>query len=464
MRFNRIRVTLTASCVIAAAVAVAGGGAASASNSKKGISVLYSYNYVQDTDALANAWWKSVENQWKTANPSTPLTPVGVGGTDIDEMNKAAILFRSPSTTPCVIQMPTTYVGEFASSGYLASLNSYVSGSSAPAFWTGMPKAVQEMSTIGGKVYAVNLGNTDGGIVYNKLMLEKAGIKMPWVPKTWADIIAAAKAVHKAEPKVYALWAETGVASGPTGILQGVGNLIFGSTNPQMFDSKTGKWVVDSPGLAATLKFYQTVAKDGLGAPVSQLLNADSLAEPPALMQKGKLAISFGANWFPSTWLPGSAEPWPAASKDVGAAPMPTENGQAPGIASTIGGWAYAISATCTNKASAFKFITLLESPANQLSMATESGFIPPDTSVATSKAFDTSSLFQLQFSRYAAIGTPFPNNANFTVYTRAINTATEDFAINPNTETVSSALSTMKSLITQQLGSNSVETIKSSG
>ena len=314
MRFKKIGVTLAASTLVATAVIVAGGSAAFASganakSSKSGITVLYTNNYVFDSDALAAAWWKSIAGQWKAADPSTPLTLLGTGGTDVDEMNKAAILFRSAAQTPCVIQLPTTYVGQFAGSGYLAPLNSYLSGSSAPAFWTGMPKGVQAMSTIGGKVYAVNVGNNDSGLVYNKVMLAKAGVPMPWVPKTWADVIAVAKKVHKAEPKVYALWIGAGVGAGPTNILQGIGNLIYGSTNPTMYDTKTGKWVVDSPGLTAALKFYQTVFKDGLGAPTSELFPADSVGNPPQLLQEGKLAISLGSNWYTGDWLKGSGAP-----------------------------------------------------------------------------------------------------------------------------------------------------------
>jgi multiple sugar transport system substrate-binding protein len=461
MRFNKLGVTLAASCVIAAGVIVAGGGAVASASSSKGISVLYSYNYVFDSDALANTWWKNTAKEWKAEDPSVPLTLLGTGGTDIDEMNKAAILFRSASTTPCIIQLPTTYVGEFSGSGYLASLNSYVSGSSAPAFWTGFPAGVKAMSTIGGKVYAVNAGNNDSGLVYNKVMLEKAGIKMPWDPKNWADIITAAKAVHKAEPKVYALWTGAGVAAGPTNILQGIGNLIYGSTNPVMYDSKTGKWVVDSPGLEASLKFYQTVFKDGLGAPTSELFPTDSVGNPPLLMAKGKLAITLGSNWYTGDWLPGSGAPWPQAAADVGIAPIPTEFGQAPGVATTLGGWAYAITNACPNKAAAFKFITLAEDPANQLSTAIGSGFVPPDTSVGSQPSFVKSSLFQLQFSQYAADGISLPNSTNFTVYARAVNTATGDFALNPDSETVSSALSTISSLVSEQLGSSSVETLK---
>ena len=64
-----------------------------------------------------------------------------------------------------------------------------------------MPKAVQQISTINGTVYAVNAGNNDSGILYNKVMLKKAGVAVPWVPKTWQDLITVAQKVHKAEPE-----------------------------------------------------------------------------------------------------------------------------------------------------------------------------------------------------------------------------------------------------------------------
>jgi multiple sugar transport system substrate-binding protein len=368
-------------------------------------------------------------------------------------------MFRSPSTTPDVIQLPTTYVGEFSGSGYLLPLNKYVSGSSAPAFWTGMPSGVQAISTINGNVYAVNAGNNDSAILYNKPMLEKAGIKMPWQPTTWQDIVNAALAVKKHDPGVWPLWMAAGVAAGPTNVLQGIGNLIDGSTNPVMFDTKTNKWVVNSPGLRATLQLYKTVEQDGLNAPTSQLFRTDSVGQPPLLMKQGKLAISIGSNWYPTVWVQSnSAAPWPQGAKDVGVAPIPTENGQSPGGASTIGGWAYAISKVSSNDTMAWNFIKLAENPQNQLTTALWSGFVPPDLSVGQEGPFVSyAPPFQAAFNEYSKYGVPLPNNTNFTVYARALNTVTGDFAQNPNLS-ISSALSTMSSLITQQLGSSSVE------
>lgn len=462
MRKRTVRAALVAT--LGAAMLTAGVNAAGSQVKEPAgggnLSVLYTTDQVFDTIPLATAWWKSITKQWSKIDPSVKLTLLPVGGSESDELDKAAIDFRSSSTTPCVLQLPTTAVGEFAGSGYLASLNSYVSGSSAPTMWTNMPKSVQEMGTINGVVYDINQGNNTSAILYNKVMLEKAGIKMPWNPKNWQDILTTAQKVKKANPKVWAIWLNAGTSQGEVGLVQGSGNFIVGSTNPTMFDTKTGKWVDNSPGLQATLQLFKTIDEDGLGAPTSELFSPATVGGAPNYMQEGKSAIVISSNWYPGDWLPGYSAPWPQASKDVGIAPIPTEFGQAPGIATTLSGEALVISKSCSDKAAAWKFISLANNPANQLSTAIGAGFIPADTSVGNSAAFVKSSLFQKQYASYVPDGTNVTDNVNFAVYIQALNTATGDLAQNPKTS-LSSALATIKSIITQQLGSNSVETQK---
>ncbi len=454
-------VALAVGCLAIPAPSV---GAASrhAANAKRSLTVLYTSNYVFDSDALAAKWWNGLARQWAARYPKVKLNLDGTGGTTIDLMNKAAVEFRSASTTPDVIQLPTTYVGAYAASGYLLPLNKYVSGRSAPAFWKGMPKGVQEMSEIGGKIYAVNAGNNDSGILYNKAMLEKAGVKMPWNPKRWNTIIKVAEAVKKADPGVWPLWLAAGVEAGPTNVLQGIGNLIDGSTSPKMYDTKTGKWVVNSPGLRATLAFYRSVFAHGLDAPTSYLFRSTAVSQPPILMAQNKVAIAFGSNWFPGTWVPGnSTAPLPKASTKIGVAPVPTEKGQPPGGASTIGGWAFAIAKSSPNAKAAWNLIKLAEAPKNQLDTALWSGFVPPDISIGKEKPFvDYAPPFQAAFNQYSKYGVPLPNNPNFDVYARALNTVTGDFALNPSTS-VSTALKTLFDTVTQQLGPTSVETLK---
>ncbi len=218
----RTRATLRTGVVVAVALATALTAATSvaAGTATSGLSgqltVLYSNNYVFNSDALATQWWNGIAAEWKAKYPNVKLNLVGVGGTDTDEMNKAALLFRDKSQAPDVVQLPTTYVSQFGGSGYLADLSKYVSSATSAPFWSSFPKNVQDMGRFNGTLYAINCGNNDSAVVFNKTLLAKAGVKMPWKPKTWADILAAARLVKKHDPGVYPLWMAAGVAAGPT--------------------------------------------------------------------------------------------------------------------------------------------------------------------------------------------------------------------------------------------------------
>jgi multiple sugar transport system substrate-binding protein len=433
---------------------------ASASSPEKGtISVLFSNNYVFDTDAQATAWWNNITKEFDKQNPGSTLKQLGVGGTDIDEMNKAALLFRSPSTTPDVIQLPTTYTSQFASSGYLLPLTSYVKSSSSAPFWAGIPKNVQNMGDYNGTLYAVNNGNNDFGVFYNKVDFKEAGLPTNWQPKNWNDILTAAEKIHQKLPKIGALWLAAGVAAGPTNILQGIGNLVIGTKEPTIFDTKTNSYVVGS-GLSDALNFYKQVYSKKLGAPVSQLFAPNAVGNPPQLFAEHKLAIAIaGANWFPSAWVAkGSATYYPKAAQEMGIAPMPTEFGQAPGKVSALGGWAVAIAKDTKYPQLAWNLVKLMMDNPNQLSMAIEAGFVPPDTALGNTKQFLDYAPFQGQFNQYAKYGVALPSDPNFPIYARAVNTATGDFVQNPSGTSVSSALSGVSSSITQNCSTCKVQ------
>ena len=71
-------------------------------------------------------YWNNIKHEFEAAHPGVTLELQPHGGTDTDEMNAIALQFRSPSTTPDVIQLPTTYIGQFESSGYLLALDKYL--------------------------------------------------------------------------------------------------------------------------------------------------------------------------------------------------------------------------------------------------------------------------------------------------------------------------------------------------
>jgi multiple sugar transport system substrate-binding protein len=433
-----------------------------ASAAKKPITMLVS-NYMFDTKQFTAEYDKQIEKEWDAAHPNNPLNVVVIGGSDVNEATALALDFKNASTTPDVIVTETPYLSQYAAAGYMRTLNSDLSGSSAPSFWTEMPKSIQQLTTFGGKVYGVAPGVNDQGILYNKTIFKKAGIPVPWVPKNWADILSAAKKIKATQPGVTPLWLGAGVAAGPFNFAQGIANLIDGTPTPTIFDQKTGKWVVDSPGIEAAFKFYSQVFSDGLGASVSDLFTASAIGTPPLQMRQGKLGITIGANWMPEVWAAPSSGTsyWPTAEADAGVAPLPTEFGQAPGTISELSGWAYGVTSAAPSASLAWDLVKMNMEAQNELDVSIWSGFVPSDPSVAANpQVIKFAPGFNQGFNQYVNGAVSLPTNQNLTVYARAMNTATGDIAQNPKT-TVSAAVAAVSSLMEEQLGSGATETKK---
>src|SRR5437762_8736091 len=97
------------------------------------------------------------------------------------------------------------------------------------------------------------------------------------------------------------------------------------------------------------MQFYKTVYSEHLGGSTSDLFSPKAVGRPVELMKDHQLAIAIGSNWFADAWTEQNRH-WPTAKAEAASTPLPTSNGQAPGSASTLGGWAVGVSAASTNQ------------------------------------------------------------------------------------------------------------------
>lgn len=421
------------------------------------IKVGYSSSYVFDEDADSVTYWNDVKKQFEAEHPGVSLELQPHGGTDTDEMNAIALQYRSASTTPDVIQLPTTYIGQFQSSGYLLPLDKYVSQS---GFWARFPKNIQDEGRIDGNVYAVDIGENNSGIYYNKEMLQKAGVPVPWTPHSWSDILSAARAIKEKVPGVVPLWVAAGTSAGPTGVLQGSGALIYSSKTPVIYDTKTRKYVIDSPGLREVLQFYKDVYSGGLGAQLSDLFSPKAVAVPVSLMAQQKLAIAIGSNWYGGAWKEKNRL-WADASSAAGATALPTSQSQPPGQGGTLGGWDVAVSKASKNPDLAWALVDLLQREKFMVFLANKAGFVPPDTEVAKAPEYvDYAPPFNAAFATFLPYDQLLPSNGGFAVWARGIEEATGQIAQDP-TISVDAALKTLHDTVVNQLGADQVETMQ---
>jgi multiple sugar transport system substrate-binding protein len=455
---NTLRKGRVAALVILGVSVIAGcGGASSATvSSNKGnakvIKVAYGSTYVFDTTGLTNKWWNQVAKQFEAQNPGIKVQLEPIPGSYNDIVNKLSLLYRSPSTAPDVAEIPTGQIGLWQSSGYLRPLDSYLSGAS---WWQNFPAVVQSEGRFGGHVYAVNQGENDSALLYNKTMFRKAGLPVPWKPTSWNDILVAARKLKAALPGVIPLWLNAGSGSGANGLLQGINNFIVGSPTPQIQDGPSGKkWVVDSPGIENSFSFMKAVYAGGLGASESALFSPNAVTTPLTLFAQGKLAMAVGSNYYTGNWTKFISAPyWARAAQTMAVTPIPRETGG--GMASTLGGWDYAISAHSGNPSAAFKLINIMEDEENSIDAANWAGWVTPNKAYWTAPAYTKFAPYQLLFAQILPHATLTPSSGNYSVWAQGMGNATGEFVQNPSTS-VKAAVDTLSSYVSNQLGSSS--------
>lgn len=444
--------------IVAMPLAVVGtGGVTSAgASSKTTISVAYAANTTFDTTPLGLTWWTTVQKEFDAKYPQYHLKLIAVSGGEPDFLTKLALLYHSPSTAPDVAQFPSTEIALYQSTGYLLPMDKYLTGSS---WFSQYPTVIANEGKIGGKIYAVSAGENNNGIYYDKAILQKAGITVPWQPKTWNDILAAAKKIKAAEPKVTPLWIDAGTSAGPNGAGYGALNLLAGSSNPTI-QTSSGKMVVSSSGLLQTFNFLHQVYADGLGAPTSELFSPNNAPNiPSALFNKGTLGIAVGANFLGGNWTKQVSFPyWPQASTAMGVSGLPKANGV--GYASTLSGWDFGISATSKSPQADIDLINVLQEPTNLIDAANWAGWVPPVKSDWTVPAYTNfAAPFNEEFGKLLPYSSELPSSSGYSVWVQGFEEATGTLAQTPST-TGAQALASFKSFVTNQLGASAVTTL----
>lgn len=448
---------MAALVLIASVACSSSSNSSSSSGGKVTLTVAYGSTWVFMSPTLAVKWWHTVGSEFEKQHPNVTVKWIPIPGNYNDLVNKLNLLFRNPSTSPDVAELPSPNLGGWESSGALLPIDSYLKTSS---WFAHFPKAVQAEGLYKGKEYYVNHFEATDALLYNIPDFKKAGIPVPWRPKTWADILAACAKIKAAVPGVAPFFVIGAQASGAEGILLGSGNLLAGSSDPTIFDKSTNKWVVDSKGIRQTLSFFRSLGTGGYNPPVSVLLNPLAINNAPAQMAQGKMAIAVAPNFWGESYAKLVSAPYyPQASKVLGFAPLPTSNGQGPGIASTLGGWGLAIGAHTAHPSLAWDFINVAQQRVNMIDVSNWGGGVPPDTQYFSDPLYaNFAPPFQAEFAKIEPYGQEAPTTIDYNVWAQGFNAATQALQQNPN-ETVAQAVNAMKTLITNQLGASLVET-----
>lgn len=342
--------SLTAAGAIVLSGCSAGGGGGDADT----IKVAYQKfgDFIQ-----VDAHMKTVKEEFEAAHDGITVQLVPIEAQENDYATKLALMNRSASTAPDVMYEDTFRVQPDSDAGYLAPLDEYT------AEWDDWDNFYDNAKGAGlggdGKTYAIPMGTDTRAIWYNKELLAKAGLPVPFEPKTWQDVLDAAETVKAELPDVIPLNIYSGKPQGEAASMQGFEMLLYG-TGDTLRDTDSEKWVTGSQGFVDALGFIEDVYQGGLGPTPQQALdkNVGNLVSSEWLPQ-GKLAMAIDGSWQSGTWLETGTTPWPEWSDVLGQAAMPTQEGQEPGATSMSGGWTLAMGSKSQNKDAAWDFIAL---------------------------------------------------------------------------------------------------------
>ncbi|MFJ3778334.1 extracellular solute-binding protein [Streptomyces sp. NPDC090075] len=381
---------ITAAAVTAAtALAASGCSSGSSGSSSKSIKVVYWQNLNSANKLQAN-FLASMVKEFTKANPGTKVDLVPVTASEADYYTKIQLMMRSPSTAPDLVYEDTALINSDIAGGYLKPLDAYTA---QWADWSQYAAAAKTAVTgaSDNKVYGVPDNTDTRGIWYNKQLFAKAGIAVPWQPKTWADVLSAARKIKAKLSGVTPMNLYTGTAGGEASSMQGFEMLLYGTPagDKSLYDASQKKWVVGSQGFKDALDFVHTVYSEKLGPSVSDALGANfGTTVGTELIPAGKLAIDIDGSWMPNNWGSTSAKPWKDWESVMGTAAMPTQNGQEPGKTSMSGGWAWSIPAKAGNADLAWKFLQSVQTKTNSAQWNTVNSTIATRTDVASDSSY----------------------------------------------------------------------------
>ncbi|MFI7409362.1 extracellular solute-binding protein [Streptomyces sp. NPDC049627] len=359
-------------------------------------------SFKQSTDnsiKVMDTYLADIKKQFEKANPGKKVEFVPINAPDSEYYSKLQQMLRSPKTAPDLVYEDTFLINSDITSGYLKPLDSYLSKWQDWNQFVDTAKAAAKGED--GKTYGVPDGTDTRGLWFSKDIFKKAGLPADWQPKTWDDVLEAARTIKRKVPDVIPLNVYTGKPVGEAATMQTFEMLLYGTganeagtddgTSDPLYDRSAKKWIAGSQGFKDALGFVQTVYKEKLGPDVSDALDPNVMTRVRGeWLPQGKLAIALDGSWLPQDWLPGSGHEWPEWSDELGLAAMPTQNGQTPGKVSMSGGWTWAIPAKAANPDLAFEFVRTMQTKANAQKWYIANSGIAVRNDVAKDPAYTT--------------------------------------------------------------------------
>jgi len=386
-------------------------------------------------------WIKQTVKAYEAKFPDRKVNVQVIGGTQDNYYTKLTLMLKSDSSADVVFQ-DSFMLKSSVDANLLAPLKI-----SKWKQWDEFYPALRKSVSLDSKIYGVPLSTDSRGLYYNSDIFKKAGIKTPWNPKNWNDLITASKEIKKKVPGVFPFTLNV-TNTGEQTSMQTFEMLLYGAkTNNNLL--KDGKWIATSQSILNSLKFINTLCREQLVPRLGILLNPQyGTIMPSQLATKQKVAIILDGCWIDAYW----AKNYKKTAKEYKFIPMPTEFGQAPGHISMSGGWMLAISNKSLHKKLALDFIEFAMDKQNLLRYTEEVRNLATRKDVAASKKYPASLKLATSFLEFTHFR---PANESYPMVSAQIQNMVESVATGQSTPM--EAMTTYAAALQRVLGSKKI-------
>lgn len=249
----------------------------SSSQSKKEVTL----DYLWFTDGIEGEVMKGLIKEYQDKNPNIKINLIEVAFKDLTTKLKTMLSGGQP---PALARMTDT--GAFANQA--VDLTSYVDKTFTDQF----VDSIKPYYVVNNKIIGAPMDLTANGILYNKTLFNKAGVKVPTDPNnvwTWDEYAAALKQVMEKGGAKYGMVWDFTPHRWSTLLYQ------FGGS---MISADGTKPAINSPEGVQALDYFKKLHKDGI-IPESVWLGSEN---PANLFRSGTVATHFSGNWNLSSY------------------------------------------------------------------------------------------------------------------------------------------------------------------
>lgn len=303
----------------------------------------------------------SAAAEFMAARPGTSVEVIPLVAPENDYFTKNELMMASARTTPDIVYEDTFILRADIAAGYLRPLDDYIAD--WPLWDAYVDVAQDAVRDEDGRVYAIPGPTDTRAIWYHRRVLERAGIELPWNPRTWDDVLDTARAIRDRVPDVVPALFYSGKAQGEKASMQGL-QMLFNGTGSVLYDEDTRRWTTGAAGMRSSLRFLHTLYGEGLGPPLEAALDPN-LTETvyTSWMPEGTVGMVVDGNWIAQHW-----DDWPEWDSELGLARMPTQHGQGRGFVTLSGGMAWSLPALAPDPDLAWQLLSTMMSTANATS------------------------------------------------------------------------------------------------